>query len=279
MPKVREVMSTNVTTVEVPGRRQEAIDIMVKQDLTWLPVVKKGTTQLVGVVTRSDLMSKPEEDQLALLMKRDPVTVSPDADIRDAVKLIIDSNLNRLLVSSSKRELIGALTVTDIVHKVLVEIEKTKIIKPYVERTMTCVWEGTPLPVTYNVMRLANAQALPVLDDNGTLVGIIAGSDFLSVSEEVHEEKVAKTTGESEGTDWDWDTSNRIIITKKKLRIPNRPVKDVMTKNVETTVEQASVAECALKMKRYGIDQLPVLDAKGLLNGMIRDSDLLRALV
>lgn len=279
MSKVREVMSTNVTTIEVPGRRQEAIDIMVKQDLRWLPVVKKGnTTLLVGVVTRSDLMSKPEEDQLALLMKRDPVTVSPDADVREAVKLILDNHLDRLLVSSSKRELIGALTVTDIVHKVLVEIDNTKIIKPYVERTMECVWEGTPLPVTYHIMRLANVQALPVLDDNGTLVGIIAGSDFLSVSEEVHEETVSKTTGEGVGTDWDWDTSNRIIITKKKLKIPNRPVKDVMTKNVETTVEQASVAECALKMKRYGIDQLPVLDARGLLTGIIRDADLLRAL-
>jgi CBS domain-containing protein len=251
---------------------------MVKQDLTWLPVVKKGTNILVGVVTRSDLMSKPEEDQLALLMKRDPVAVSPDADIKEAVKLILDNSLNRLLVSSSKRELIGWLTVKDIVHKVLVEAEKTKIVKPYVERTMACVWEGTPLPVTYNIMRLANVQALPVLDDNGTLVGIVAGSDFLSVSEEVHEEKVSKTTGESEGTDWDWDASNRIIITKKKLKIPNRPVKDVMTRNVETTVEQASVAECALMMKKYGIDQLPVLDAKGSLNGIIRDVDLIRVL-
>ena len=279
MPKVREVMSTNVTTVEVPGRRQEAIDIMMKQDLTWLPVVKEDTKLLIGVVTRSDLMSKPEEDQLALLMKRDPVTVSPDADVKEAVKLILDNDLDRVLVSSSKRELIGALTVTDIVHKVLVETEKTKIIKPYVERTITCVWEGTPLPVTYNIMRLANVQALPVLDDNGILVGIVAASDFLSVSEEVHEEKVSKTTGESEGTDWDWDASNRIIIAKKKLKIPNKPVRDVMTRNVETTVEQASVAECALKMKRYGIGQLPVLDAKGLLSGLITDTDLLRASV
>jgi CBS domain-containing protein len=52
-----------------------------------------------------------------------------------------------------------------------------------------------------------------------------------------------------------------------------------MIKNVETTVEQASVAECALKMKRLGIDQLPVLNAKGSLSGMVRDADLLKALV
>jgi CBS domain-containing protein len=52
-----------------------------------------------------------------------------------------------------------------------------------------------------------------------------------------------------------------------------------MVKNVETTVEQASVAECALKMKKLGIDQLPVLNAKGSLSGMIRDTDLLKALI
>lgn len=279
MPKVQEVMTANATSIEVPGRRKDAIDLMVSHELTWLPVVKKGTKQLVGVVSRSDLMSKPDEDQLALLMKRDPVTVSSHDDIEHAVELIMDNNITRLPVTSSKMELIGTLTVTDIVHKVIIEIDKTKIIKPYVERTLICVWEGTPLPVAYRIMKLSNNKALPVLDDEGELVGIISEADFLSVSEEIHEERVAKTTADSEGTDWDWDTSDRIIIAKKKLRIPNKPVRDVMIKDVETTVEQASVAECALKMKRFAIDQLPVVDAKGSLVGMVRDVDLLRSLV
>ncbi|WXG45751.1 MAG: CBS domain-containing protein [Candidatus Atabeyarchaeum deiterrae] len=279
MTKAQEVMSASPITIEVPGSRKEAMDIMVKNDLTWLPVVKKGTRLLVGAVSRSDLMSKPEEDQLALLMKRDPVAISPDADIKEAVRLILSDNLTRLLVCSSKKELIGALTVTDIVHKVVIETDKTKIIKPYVERTLTCVWSGTPLPVAYRIMKLSHYRALPVLDDKGELAGIVGESDFLSVSEEVHEEKISKTTADSEGTDWDWDTSDRIIIAKRKLKIPDKPVETIMIKNVETSVEQASVAECALKMKRLGIDQLPVLDAKGSLSGMIKDVDLLKALV
>jgi CBS domain-containing protein len=279
MVKIQEVMSTSTIAVEVPGRRKEAMDIMVKNGLTWLPVVKKGTNTLVGAVSRSDLMSKPEEDQLALLMKRDPVTVSLNDDVKDAVKLILNNNITRLPVVSSKMELIGALTVTDVVHKVVVEVDKAKSVKPYVERTLTCIWEGTPLPVAHRIMKLANEQALPVLDDDGELVGMIGETDFLSVSEEIDEEKISKTTADSEGTDWDWDTSDRIIIAKRKLRIPNKPVREVMIKNVETTVEQASVAECALKMKRLGIDQLPVLNAKGSLSGMVRDADLLKALV
>jgi CBS domain-containing protein len=279
MTKIQEVMSTNTISVEVPGRRKDAMDMMVKNGLTWLPVVKKGTRTLVGAVSRSDLMSKPEEDQLALLMKRDPVTVSLNDDVKDAVKLLLNGNITRLPVVSSKMDLIGALTVTDVVHKVVVEVDKAKSVKSYVERTLTCIWEGTPLPVAHRIMRLAHEQALPVLDDEGELVGIIGEPDILSVSEEVDEEKISKTTADSEGTDWDWDTSDRIIIAKRKLRIPSKPVREVMVKNVETTVEQASVAECALKMKRLGIDQLPVLNAKGSLSGMIRDIDLLKALV
>lgn len=279
MPKVQEVMTSNAISIEVPGRRKDAIDVMVSHQLTWLPVVKKGTKQLVGVVSRSDLMSKPDEDQLALLMKRDPITVSLSDDVKHAVELIIDNGITRLPVVSSKMELIGTLTVTDIVHKVVVETDKTKTIKPYVERTLTCVWGGTPLLVAYRIMKLANDQALPILNDDGELIGIISEADFLSVSEEVDEERVAKSTADSEGTDWDWDTSDRIIIAKKKLKISNKPVKEVMVKDVETTVEQASVAECALKMKRLAIDQLPVLDAKGSLVGMVRNVDLLRSLV
>ncbi|WXG43109.1 MAG: CBS domain-containing protein [Promethearchaeati archaeon SRVP18_Atabeyarchaeia-1] len=279
MTKIQEVMSTNNLAVEIPGRRKDAMDIMVKNGLTWLPVVKKGTNTLVGAVSRYDLMSKPEEDQLALLMRRDPITVSANDDVKDAVKLMLGANIARLPVVSSKMELIGALTVTDVVQKVVVEVDKSKIVKSYVERDITCIWEGTPLPVAHRIMRLSNEQALPVLNDDGELVGIIGEPDFLSVSEEVDEEKAAKTTADSEGTDWDWDTSNRIIIAKRKLRIPNKPVKDVMIRNVETTVEQASVAECAMMMKKYGIDQLPVLNAKGSLSGVVRDTDLLRALI
>lgn len=214
-----------------------------------------------------------------LLMRRDPITVSANDDVKDAVKLMLGANIARLPVVSSKMELIGALTVTDVVQKVVVEVDKSKIVKSYVERDITCIWEGTPLPVAHRIMRLSNEQALPVLNDDGELVGIIGEPDFLSVSEEVDEEKAAKTTADSEGTDWDWDTSNRIIIAKRKLRIPNKPVKDVMIRNVETTVEQASVAECAMMMKKYGIDQLPVLNAKGSLSGVVRDTDLLRALI
>jgi len=272
-------MTTNAISIEVPGRRKDAMDVMVGHQLTWLPVVKKGTRQLVGVVSRSDLMSKPDEDQLALLMNRDPITVSPTDEVKHAVELIINNGVTRLPVVSSKTELIGTLTVTDIVYRVVVETDKSKTIKPYVGRTLTCVWEGTPLLVAYRVMKLSRDQALPVLNDEGELAGIISEPDFLSVSEEVHEEKVAKSTADSEGTDWDWDTSARIIIAKKKLKISNKPVKEVMVKNVETTVEQASVAECALKMKRLAIDQLPVLDAKGSLVGMVRNVDLLRSLV
>jgi CBS domain-containing protein len=272
-------MTANAISIEVPGRRKEAIDVMVNNRLTWLPVVKKGTKQLVGVVSRSDLMSKPDEDQLALLMNRDPITVSPSEDVKHAVELILNNGVTRLPVISSKMELLGTLTVTDLVHKVVVETDKAKIIKPYVERTLTCVWEGTPLLVAYRIMKLSRGQALPVLNDDGELAGIISEADFLSVSEEVHEERIAKSTADSEGTDWDWDTSARIIIAKKKLKISNKPVKEVMVKDVETTVEQASVAECALKMKRLAIDQLPVLDAKGSLVGMVRNVDLLRSLV
>ncbi|HID02294.1 MAG TPA: CBS domain-containing protein, partial [Desulfobacterales bacterium] len=74
--KVKDVMTSNVIFAEVPGTREQVLKLMLKHKVMGLPVVKKRTKKLVGIVTRTDLMKKPKEEQLALLMTRNPITVS-----------------------------------------------------------------------------------------------------------------------------------------------------------------------------------------------------------
>jgi CBS domain-containing protein len=40
-----------------------------------------------------------------------------------------------------------------------------------------------------------------------------------------------------------------------------------------------SVSECALKMKRNRVDQVPVVDANGAFIGLLRDRYLMKALI
>lgn len=83
---VKRAMSKNVVSVSVPGNREEVLDLMRKEDKAVLPVVKGETKIVVGVITRSDLINNPDEEQIAMLMTKNPITALPSEDVRDVAK-------------------------------------------------------------------------------------------------------------------------------------------------------------------------------------------------
>ncbi len=274
--KVQDIMEENVPYATVPGTREEVLSIMRESGTTFLPVVKKGGKEVVGTVSERNLMDKPEESQIALLMTRDPITVSKETPIKDLVKILLKNNLRYVPVTKDGKELVGLVSVSDVVRKAIAVEKEAGPIKDYVRKKLVTVWEGTPVPVAFKIMRLARVSVLPVLDDNANLSGIIDDSDFLRLSEVVSEEKVSSISATSEGTDWSWDSGDIFHITTKILRLPNKPIREVMTKNVQTVTELTSFDDCAKKMRKFDLNQLPVTDAKGNLSGIISDVDLIR---
>ncbi|HEX59317.1 MAG TPA: CBS domain-containing protein, partial [Methanomicrobia archaeon] len=121
-------MTRDVAYVRLPGTRDDVLSVLRTRQVSGVPVVKGD--EVVGIVTRRDLLKNPEEEQLALLMRRDPVTISPDASIVEAAKLLIEYDIRRLPVVVGKK-LVGIITVADIVR----EIAKLGIKEP-IERYM-----------------------------------------------------------------------------------------------------------------------------------------------
>ncbi len=276
--KVEDLMTTDVVYVEVPGSRRDVLKLMRERGVTGMPVVKKGTKKLIGMVTRTDLVSKPSEDQVALIMSRDPITVSPGDSVLKAAKLLLENNIRRLPVVEGE-DLVGIITVADIVYKALADSAITDPISEYMERKMLAVWEGTPLPVVLSIMKMAKAQAVLVLDNKSELCGIITDADLVKLSEVVLKEKVSSSGIVSEGQEWDWDVSTMIYISKGELSLPDKPVSEVMTRRLITALEFTPINECAKRMRRYDIDQLPVVNSDGKVVGMVYDYALLRRLL
>ncbi|MFX0068705.1 MAG: CBS domain-containing protein [Candidatus Hodarchaeota archaeon] len=273
--KVEEIMTTDAKFAEVPGERAELLDLMNEHKVDGLPVVKKGTRKIVGMITKTDLLKKPGENQIALLMSRNPITVPPDTSVTDVVRLLIDNGIRRIPVID-KDTCVGIVTVADIVWKAIPKMDLPNPIKSYVKRDVIAVWDGTPLPVAYTIMDLARTRVLHVLNGSGELCGIVSEVDMFSHSEVISKNKVSSMQATSEGTDWSWDTEDILYIAKKELKLPQKPISEIMISDVITVVEQVTVSECAAKMKKFDIDQIPVLNAEGRLSGLIRDRDLLR---
>lgn len=274
---VKDVMVKDVAYVAVPGSRDEVLKVLKERWLSGVPVVKDGS--VVGMITRADLLRNLEEDQIAMLMSRNPYVIKPDNTLVDAAKALLEHGIRRLPVVDGD-ELVGIITVADIVRSIadmLIDVP----IKGYYGGAVVVVWSEMPLPVVGAVMEYADVHACPVLDSDLNLVGIVADRDLIATT--VIEDSVEKA---SEGTapdedEWTWesmrDTMSRYYEVRR-MTLKNIPVKEAMVRAI-TAIPASRVSECATIMRREKIDQLPVVNARQKLMGILLDRDLLRAFI
>ncbi len=275
---VKDCMQSDVIYVSVPGTRDDVLQLMAEKQINGVPVVKKGTKSLVGIVTRTDLLKKADENQLAMLMVRDPITVSPRTDLRTATKIMIDKDYRRLPVVE-KDELVGLISIPDILGAVLEDDDKigSREISEYISKEITAVWDQTPLHLTYMIMDMAGKNSLVLINEGGGVSGMITVSDYIRLSEVTVEDNISKTfSGQDNTVEWGWTSKDFLVVTKKLLKLPNIPVAEAMTKNIISISEIATISELVKTLREEEIDQVPVLDVAGNLAGMIEDKSLLK---
>ena len=276
--RVEKVMTTEIDFVTVPGSREDVLVKIKETGHMGFPVVKRGTKKLVGFISRSDIMRHPGEDQLGLIMTRDPLAVRRSTQVAKAAEKMLAFEYLRLPVVEGD-DLVGIITVTDIVEKVIMDLPSDMSIEPLIKRRVTCVWDKTPLTIALEIMKHAKKEVVPVLDDNGNLTGVVGTDEFIKELEIVSERKKSSITSGGESEKWAWDAGGILYITKRTLKLPDKQVREIMIKDVITAIEQNSVVEVAKTMTEKGLDQMPVLDATGEIIGVIRKLDLLKAIL
>ena len=63
-----------------------------------------------------------------------------------------------------------------------------------------------------------------------------------------------------------------------KVQLPDKPVKEAMVSEVVAVPQNAEVSECALKMKRSRVDQLPVINGDRRMVSILFDRQLIQVL-
>lgn len=273
---VADVMTAAPIVVEVPGSRSDAINIMVRNGLTGLPVIRATDGKLVGVVSRRDIFRNFEEDQLSLVMKRECITIGPDDPIEKAAEIFSTLRIHRLPVVEDGK-LIGIVTPTDLLR--LVRDMKTTMLAEDVIRT-TCVtaWEGEPLSYTIPAMRVSDVPAVPVLDSVGKFVGILTDRDLFS--DQVKDSDALKELGIADIGNMSGARNVLPLFysaTDKYLN-DSRIVKDVMVRNPYSVFKKTNLSEVAKAMISNDYGQVPVHGNKDELLGMIYDVDVLCAI-
>jgi acetoin utilization protein AcuB len=124
-------------------------------------------------------------------MTPDPITISPDVPIAEALEQMRQEGIHRFPVVDGKGKLVGIVTHTDLLYaspssvtslnvwEVTYLLNQVKV-KETMSKKVITVPEDCPLEEAARVMRDNEVGGLPVMRD-GKLVGIITESDIFDV--------------------------------------------------------------------------------------------------
>ena len=124
---VKDVMVTNVVTVDVGVNVRKAVERMNKQEIGCLVVLEKGN--FAGILTERDVLKRvvakarnPKKTLVGDVMSKPLIVVDPQASLEEALELMFEKRVKKLPVVKNKK-LMGLITMTDIarVHTAMVE--------------------------------------------------------------------------------------------------------------------------------------------------------------
>ncbi len=251
--------------------------VFVDKTISGVPVLREDDDMLVGIVTRADVFAKPHEDQLAMIMKKDPVTCTSECTLDVAAKRMIENNIHRLPVLDDADKLVGIISPLDILP-FIDDLDLDQTVDTLMRREVVPLYKGMPANVALEIMNLTGAKALPVLVDDATVGGILTDRDIFA-QVRIDTKMVAADFGpETEEDHWTWDSLRNVMkfyYDSGAVEIPRTRIEEFMVTEPETVQEKTSVSRAAELMHRNRFNQLPVLDTDRHLAGMVYDLDLL----
>ena len=117
------------------------------------------------------------------IMTRDPRTVTPDARLQEAARLMRDENVGLIPVveGANSKNLVGVITDRDIAVRVVAEgrdVTSTTVRDAMSTGLQTC-GEDDNVADVMSLMGREQVRRVPIVDERGGLVGIVAQADVV----------------------------------------------------------------------------------------------------
>jgi len=202
---IRRVMSKGLITVSPSRDIREAVDLMLKNNISSLPVVEDG--KLVGIITKTDLLRVYNEKckgrwKVSDLMTRDVITVTENHTIAHVTSLMEENRIGRIIVIKDN-EPVGIITSENISFAQLedpetgVPLEKIYFVKRASEEKkkvalvsmltagdimtedLITLKEDVDAAEAANIMLNKKISGIPILDEKNQLAGIITKTDII----------------------------------------------------------------------------------------------------
>lgn len=135
--EILRVKGNRLVTADPTGRAAEAIKIMAQQNLGSLVVIEQG--RMAGLLTFHEILQSLAKSgdlgnvKIADIMERDPVTATPEMEVNDLRRTMLESGARYLPVLQDGK-LIGVISFRDVAKAVLEEQDfENKMLKGYIK--------------------------------------------------------------------------------------------------------------------------------------------------
>lgn len=298
---VRDVMTPDPARIAAESPVSEAARLLLSSIFTGLPVVDAGGRP-VGVVTQGDLIVKGglplrlgllaeseqgekeavmatlAQERVQDIMTAPAVSVQEDRLLTEAVNVMMTKKLKRLPVVDKGGKLVGILSRLDIFKTVMrespdwdafraqqIEVSNLRTVKDIVRRDTRTVSPDTTLDKVIQFIDGNDIQCVAVVNDNGTLIGMIADSDLLHYFKP-----------DPEGFRALFSRLTRPAGKDLVQRLATTTAFDVMCADLLTVQEEMLIEDAIRLMTEKRLKRLPVIDDAGRFQGMISRDSLLR---
>lgn len=191
---VREIMEENVITLKENSEIDDAIETFLNKNVGGVPIVN-DENQLISLITERDIIRSliDKIDENAVIddyITRDVIVATPGERLKDVARTMVRNGFRRLPVVSEER-LVGIITSTDFIKLLgsdwafnhlktgnVREITNVRM-EEIMKKDVITAKEGDKLKDIAKMMIDNDIGALPVIDENNKVVGIITEKDII----------------------------------------------------------------------------------------------------
>ncbi len=255
--KVRDVMTTDLITVDKDRNLKDVLQLMEQHKITKLPVVD-STGHLLGIVTDgkiADKLGRAHNKHIqtgtlraSSVMEKDVIMAHPDEALETLLADVGKPGLTMIPVVKGD-VLVGVVTKSDL----LPLVESTAELSSVMAREVRAVAATERLVHARRLILDHDVARLPVLE-GGQLRGIIAEHEIANAFAGF------KLSDES--------------VQKAMVRELN--VGDYMIRDVVTAAPNMTCADAARMMRERHVGALPIVNGDGTIQGIVTRTDLIR---
>lgn len=252
---VRDVMSTDLVTVDKDRSLKDVLDLMAKHRITKIPVTEDG--ELKGIITDGKIADKLGQAhnkglqtsrlRASSVMEKDFVMAHPDEDLQSLLADVGKPGLTMIPVVQGKK-LVGVVTKADLLRLVKSDAKLESIMKT----ELKSVAPGERLVHARRLLLDNDIARLPVLE-NGKVAGILS------------EHEIANALAGFKQAD----------AHVQKTMVRDLEVGAYMRRKVVTAKPDMSAKDAAKKMLDENVGALPIVNSRGTVEGIVTRTDLI----